>query len=78
MEMPLPDSSTQLNRMVLVASNQEQPMLALDTPPGVVNLELTDVSSEDGSASDSLPMVPVQDDSTSGDLGEGDSLVDRA
>ena len=70
-ETPLPESSTQLNRMVHGASNQ-------DTPSGVVNLDLTDVSSEDGSASASLPMVPIQDDSTSGDLGEGDSLVDRA
>ena len=77
-ETSLPDSSTQLNQMVLVAPNQEQPMLALDTPSGVVNLELTDASSDDESVSDSLPMVPVQDDTPSGALGDGDSPVDRA
>uniref|UniRef100_A0A2N9HEY0 Reverse transcriptase domain-containing protein n=1 Tax=Fagus sylvatica TaxID=28930 RepID=A0A2N9HEY0_FAGSY len=77
-ETSLPDSSTQLNQMVLVAPNQEQPMLALDTPSGVVNLELTNASSDDESVLDSLPMVPVQDDTPSGALGDGDSPVDRA
>jgi hypothetical protein len=77
-ETSLPDSSTQLNQMVLVAPNQEQPMLALDTPSSVVNLELTNASSDDESVSDSLPMVPVQDDTPSGALGDGDSPVDRA
>jgi hypothetical protein len=53
-------------------------MFALNTPSGVVNPELTDASSDEESASDSLPMVPVQDEASSGDLGDGDSLGDRA
>ena len=44
----------------------------------LVNLELTDASSDDESVSESLLMVPVQDDTPSGALGNGDSPVDRA
>ena len=37
----------------------------------LVNLELTDASSDDESVSESLLMVPVQDDTPSGALGDG-------
>ena len=46
-ETSLPDSSTQLNQMVLVAPNQEQPMLALDTPSGDAFVNCTWGSSSD-------------------------------
>ena len=46
-EIFIPDSSTQPNQMVLVAPNQEQPMLALDTPSGDAFVNRTWGSSSD-------------------------------